>query len=726
MEHCVDESALGVMWYCFGNVDHSVPFRFDDVVSGVCEKFDGLTPADACFYFKMPGFNNFILQNDVDVANMVCLARSFQLKCIDVLIEVRRAQDDDNANTQLQTAHCESTDVFDESNLDDEDDLLEKLCPHVDKVFLSAQWANGIQRVGQSFEGGVDECRSVLCKYAIECGFRFKYVKNDSVRITAICMMRESKGCMWSVYARVLHANGFFYLRKWNKEHICGVAVWTPKNPKASSDLVIDVISDRVRDKPLTRPTDVVYNLKKDYGLEVSYRVAWLGVEKARGEMFGAHSISFDQLRWYSSVVIENNPRSYINIECNEHNNHFIRYFISFKACIDGFNHCRPLLFLDGTFLKGKFKGHLLAATVKDDNQGLFPVAIAIVDSENTTNWAWFLTLTFVSDRHAGLLESIPIIFPTAHHAFCLQHLQRNLQHKLRYVNTSYRAGMLTKFRACAYASTVASFTQCVEEFTKCGQKVVPVFLKDLPLQFWANAYFRYLITYSCHLPTSSLILYFSNTGGSRYGEMSSNAVESFNSWIREARHLPITQLVDSIRVKIMRQMAKRRIKAQAWPGVICPKMEARLVKAYSKGRSWLVSQSTDTVFEVHSFPSIMVDIDKRTCCCFKWQINGFSCSHAVVAIRNSGLDLYDLVAEFYHVTAYRNSYQQNIQPIPTVEKPPFNPDDFVIQPPSVKRPPGRPKKKRILSQGEEVQQIRCGRCQRMGNHNRTTCKEPI
>ncbi|KAL7234964.1 hypothetical protein ACSBR1_018439 [Camellia fascicularis] len=104
--------------------------------------------------------------------------------------------------------------------------------------------------------------------------------------------------------------------------------------------------------------------------------------------------------------------------------------------------------------------------------------------------------------------------------------------------------------------------------------------------------------------------------------------------------------------------MAKRKIKAQTWPGVICPKMKARLVKTYNKGRAWLVSQSTDIVFEVHYFPSVMVDVDKRTCSCFKWQINGFPCSHAVVAIRNSVLNLYDLVVEFYHVNAYRNSYQ--------------------------------------------------------------------
>ncbi|GMP47790.1 hypothetical protein CsSME_00015373 [Camellia sinensis var. sinensis] len=119
-------------------INLQVPFRFDDVVSRVCEKFDGLTPANVCLYFKMPGYDNFILQNDVDVANMVCLARSFRLQCIDVFIEVQHAPDGDNANNQLQTAHCHPTDVFDESDMDDEDDLLAKFCPHVEKVFLSA------------------------------------------------------------------------------------------------------------------------------------------------------------------------------------------------------------------------------------------------------------------------------------------------------------------------------------------------------------------------------------------------------------------------------------------------------------------------------------------------------------------------------------------------------------------------------------------------------------
>ncbi|KAL7212462.1 hypothetical protein ACSBR2_015200 [Camellia fascicularis] len=125
--------------------------------------------------------------------------------------------------------------------------------------------------------------------------------------------------------------------------------------------------------------------------------------------------MSFHQLKWYNKAIMENNPHSYINLDFDQQTGRFVRYIISFRACIDGFNHCRPLLFLDGTFLKGRFKGNLLATITKDGNQGLFSVAFAIVDSENACNWKWFLrhlakvvdfgrTLMFASDCNTGLL----------------------------------------------------------------------------------------------------------------------------------------------------------------------------------------------------------------------------------------------------------------------------------------------------------------------------------
>ncbi|KAL7247572.1 hypothetical protein ACSBR2_002481 [Camellia fascicularis] len=134
---------------------------------------------------------------------------------------------------------------------------------------------------------------------------------------------------------------------------------------------------------------------------------------------------------------------------------------------------------------------------------------------------------------------------------------------------------------------------------------------------------------------------------GKRYGEMSSNAAESFNSWIRDACNLPITKMVDKIRVQLMQQMAKRHVTSQTWIGAICPKMESCLEKAFNKGRSWKVSQSNNEIYEVHSYPFVLVDIGRRMCSCFQWQLNGFQCAHAVVAVRKSGKDLNELVESF-------------------------------------------------------------------------------
>ena len=138
------------------------------------------------------------------------------------------------------------------------------------------------------------------------------------------------------------------------------------------------------------------------------------------------------------------------------------------------------------------------------------------------------------------------------------------------------------------------------------------------------------------------------------------------------------------------------------------------------------MSKANDDVFEVHSFPSVMVDVGRCVCSCYQWQVNGFPCEHAVVAIQRSAYNLNDCVEKYFHVENYREAYAAAIFPIPSVEKPDFCSNDFIILPPIVKRPAGRPRKSRIPSQGEKVSQIRCGRCGKMGRHNRKSCKEPI
>ena len=53
-----------------------------------------------------------------------------------------------------------------------------------------------------------------------------------------------------------------------------------------------------------------------------------------------------------------------------------------FHPSIEGFNHCRPILSIDGTHLYGKYKGTLMIDMGYDENNQLF----------NIDSRGWFLT----------------------------------------------------------------------------------------------------------------------------------------------------------------------------------------------------------------------------------------------------------------------------------------------------------------------------------------------
>ncbi|XP_028054926.1 uncharacterized protein LOC114259133 [Camellia sinensis] len=315
-----------------------------------------------------------------------------------------------------------------------------------------------------------------------------------------------------------------------------------------TSSMIGGLISSEVRNKALTSVSEVFCDFKDYYGTEVSCRRAWMGVEKTRDVVFGDYSSLFDDIRWYVDTANDYNPGSvfYMEFDIDSKRRHFKCLFFAFEACIHGFKYCRPVLMLDETFLNGRHKGCLLAATEKDSNQGLYPLYFAIVDSERYDNCHWFLSKlfviltsgrdnTFVTDRHGGLLKALAKVFLFSSHSFCPMHLKTNLKTYLSMKSRESKEYLLTPFGRCAYAITIELFNELFEEFKgRCGRNVQK-FLEDLPNEYWCNAYFQ----------------------GKRYGEMCTNAAESFNSWIRDKHHLFSTNLVDAIRVKLMEHFSK-------------------------------------------------------------------------------------------------------------------------------------------------------------------------
>ncbi|KAH7850764.1 hypothetical protein Vadar_002666 [Vaccinium darrowii] len=199
-------------------------------------------------------------------------------------------------------------------------------------------------------------------------------------------------------------------------------------------------------------------------------------------------------------------------------------------------------------------------------------------------------------------------------------------------LETKRKKHIMALFHRCAYAPTVTEFDKLLSKLKADGGQKVIDFLSTLANDHWCHPYFV----------------------GKRYGELTSNLVESFNSWIKKERHLPITQLVDRIRVKLMDQMSDRRDLGLKWETVICPKKDRKLGELFTLSKTWNVVRSNDELYEVHSNPSVSVHIGRRTCSCGEWQINSFPCVHALCALKRSKRNLNDYLERYYFTETYQ------------------------------------------------------------------------
>jgi len=193
---------------------------------------------------------------------------------------------------------------------------------------------------------------------------------------------------------------------------------------------------------------------------------------------------------------------------------------------------------------------------------GIYPLCYAVVDSENSDNWLWFMgklaeiltnqcrVVTIISDRHKGLRDAVRRTFPSWPHSYCLFHIKNNIRSKFSGNNNKdLREKLLDIFNKCAYVCRISSFNRFMKELKDVGGRDIEDFLKELHPKHWANAHFP----------------------GKRYGELSSNVAESFNSWVLRERTLPITQLLDGVRIKMMELIGQRRTLSSTWSSVLCP-----------------------------------------------------------------------------------------------------------------------------------------------------------
>ncbi|WVZ10489.1 hypothetical protein V8G54_015019 [Vigna mungo] len=132
----------------------------------------------------------------------------------------------------------------------------------------------------------------------------------------------------------------------------------------------------------------------------------------------------------------------------------------------------------------------------------------------------------------------------------------------------------------------------------------------------------------------------------------------------------------------------------------------------------------------VPKWKKFVVNIEEYSCSCRKWSISGIPCAHALVAMRFLNLDAEEYILVCFLTSTYEEMYTSIIYLINgnNMWEVTQYPD---IMPPSRRKLPDRPKKKRRLEQWELKKDStrmtkgglvnRCSKCREMG-HNKNRC----
>ncbi|GKA06173.1 heat stress transcription factor B-4-like protein [Tanacetum coccineum] len=340
---------------------------------------------------------------------------------------------------------------------------LVKLRTEIEGVInASGQWKYSFY-TGQKFNTP-KKAKDRVFLHSIESRRNLKLYKNDSVRIKARCegkvpVFTMSQGTGPTGPNRGIEAGPNAH----DKRDLCP---WVLAN--------LDIPVKEVQDQ-----------LQRKLEVQISMRKAFRAKAKAEREIRGDHVLQYSMLRDYVVELQSTNPNTTVKIAVERNTDPslptrvFQRIYVCLGALKLGFRACRrDLLGLDGAFMKGPFLGQVLVAVGLDSNNGIYPLAYALIEAESKSSWCWFLqclgddidlhpnsNFTFISDRQKGIIPAIKTVYPSAEHRYCLRHIHENM--KQGWCGQAYKDLL---WRA-ASATNVRDFEKCMLELKTMNPK---------------------------------------------------------------------------------------------------------------------------------------------------------------------------------------------------------------------------------------------------------------
>ena len=464
-----------------------------------------------------------------------------------------------------------------------------------------------------------------------------------------------------------------------------------------TSDLMADSLVPLVMSDPGGSIKLYGGSLEAKFGPELkhaSYHMVWRARKKAMAQAFG--SDGYDKIESYCEAIVRADIDTVARVWKTPEQRYKGVYVASGPLIrLWRTNKIRQVVSLDATYTRGQHGGCILMLSCLDGGGRSLILAFAHVMGEDFDNWEWFLqhnlsnfpslnrcdTVIF-SDQQKGLLRAIREQFPMAVQCVCLFHRQLNLKatsgltDKKGLLNTMKRCAMLHSKESCI--SLLATLPETSREF-----------LLRVPLEQWTHS----------HCPSR------------RWGLTTTAFGESLNAVVAKFRTLPLLAQLKAILKKCHDLLSNTLslYQTQVESGKTLSDSVVKSLERHSaSGRIRLhvlssymnnglpTGEVSDAAAPEMQFG---VNLGDRTCTCGEYQQTGVPCEHAVAVARQLGVPSSRYVDPLLLLNTNLEAYKAALPIFPVSFEQLASSD---LLPPEARRGPGRPRKRRIHSRGED------------------------
>ena len=242
---------------------------------------------------------------------------------------------------------------------------------------------------------------------------------------------------------------------------------------------------------------------------------------------------------------------------------------------------------------------------------------------------------TIISDQQKGLEIAVTYLIPNAEHMNCARHIDANWKKK---GHSTEQLKLL--FGKAVKCTTHASFSEIMGHMSTVNPQAAQDF-QDVGIMKFCRAYIS-------EWPKSDVI--------------DNNICECFNSYILRARSRLIIDMLEEIRIAIMKRIVKKCALFSEVYDDLCPRIRAVVEENKLVSRRCIVVHAGEYRFEVTMLTDrFVVDLNAPTCTCRYFNIRDIPCPHAIACIQWTRQDPADFVSHWFKKETYQASYSWGI-----------------------------------------------------------------